>query len=66
LCGKLEVWHCRTFRDVTTLVWPGNPSSDDRIPAYSLNIVDELLATLPLERVRPPREVLENIMEELR
>jgi len=31
-----------------------------------LNLVDEPLATLPLERVRPPREALEQIMEELR
>ncbi|MGQ9635057.1 MAG: 2-oxoacid:ferredoxin oxidoreductase subunit beta [Bryobacteraceae bacterium] len=31
-----------------------------------LNLVDEPLATLPLERVRPPREALDQIMEELR
>ena len=31
-----------------------------------LNIVDEPLATLPLERVRPSREALETIMESLR
>ena len=31
-----------------------------------LNVVDEPLASLPLERVRPPREVLDQIMEELR
>lgn len=31
-----------------------------------LNLVDEPLATLPEERVRPGREVLEEIMEELR
>ena len=31
-----------------------------------LNIVDEPLATLPEERVRPSREVLDQIMEELR
>jgi 2-oxoglutarate ferredoxin oxidoreductase subunit beta len=31
-----------------------------------LNTVDEPLATLPLERVRPPREALEEIMESLR
>jgi 2-oxoglutarate ferredoxin oxidoreductase subunit beta len=31
-----------------------------------LNVVDEPLATLPLERVRPGREVLDEIMESLR
>jgi 2-oxoglutarate ferredoxin oxidoreductase subunit beta len=31
-----------------------------------LNIVDEPLATLPLDRVRPPREALDEIMESLR
>ncbi len=31
-----------------------------------LNLVDEPLATLPLERVRPPKQALEEIMEELR
>jgi 2-oxoglutarate ferredoxin oxidoreductase subunit beta len=31
-----------------------------------LNLVDEPLATLPTERVRPPREALEAIMESLR
>jgi 2-oxoglutarate ferredoxin oxidoreductase subunit beta len=31
-----------------------------------LNLVDEPLATLPESRVRPPREVLEEVMEELR
>lgn len=31
-----------------------------------LNVIDEPLATLPLERVRPPREALDEIMEELR
>jgi len=30
-----------------------------------LNVVDEPLATLPLERVRPPREALEKIMRNL-
>lgn len=32
----------------------------------TLNLVDEPLATLPLERVRPPRAALEEIMESLR
>lgn len=31
-----------------------------------LNMADEPLATLPLEKVRPPREALDEIMEELR
>ncbi len=31
-----------------------------------LNVVDEPLATLPESRVRPPREVLDELMEELR
>jgi 2-oxoglutarate ferredoxin oxidoreductase subunit beta len=31
-----------------------------------LNLVDEPLATLPLDRVRPPREALDEIMESLR
>jgi 2-oxoglutarate ferredoxin oxidoreductase subunit beta len=31
-----------------------------------LNLVDEPLAALPLEKVRPPREALDEIMEELR
>ncbi len=31
-----------------------------------MNVIDEPLATLPLERTRPPREALEQIMEELR
>jgi hypothetical protein len=31
-----------------------------------LNLVNEPLATLPIERTRPSREALEKIMEELR
>jgi 2-oxoglutarate/2-oxoacid ferredoxin oxidoreductase subunit beta len=31
-----------------------------------LNVVDEPLATLPEPRVRPPRRVLDEIMEELK
>jgi 2-oxoglutarate/2-oxoacid ferredoxin oxidoreductase subunit beta len=31
-----------------------------------LNLVDEPLATLPIERVRPGREVLDEIMESLK
>jgi 2-oxoglutarate/2-oxoacid ferredoxin oxidoreductase subunit beta len=40
------------------------PDKDDFVTL--LNLVDEPLATLPLERVRPPREALEEIMESLR
>jgi 2-oxoglutarate ferredoxin oxidoreductase subunit beta len=31
-----------------------------------MNLVDEPLATLPLERVRPSRDVLDSIMESLK
>jgi 2-oxoglutarate ferredoxin oxidoreductase subunit beta len=40
------------------------PDKDDFISL--LDLVDEPLATLPLERVRPSREALEEIMESLR
>jgi len=40
------------------------PDKDDFL--MLLNVVDEPLATLPLERVRPGPEVLEAIMESLR
>jgi len=40
------------------------PDRDDFLTL--LNVVDEPLATLPLERVRPGREALEEIMESLR
>ena len=40
------------------------PDRDDFIT--QLNVVDEPLARLPLERVRPGREALEEIMEGLR
>src|SRR5262249_61034669 len=40
------------------------PDRDDFLSL--LNVVDEPLATLPLERVRPGPEVLEEIMEGLR
>src|SRR5712691_3557053 len=40
------------------------PDRDDFLT--QLNVVDEPLATLPLERVRPGREALEEIMEGLR
>ena len=40
------------------------PDKDDFVTL--LNLVDEPLATLPLERVRPGREALDEIMESLR
>ena len=40
------------------------PGKDDFLTL--LNVVDEPLATLPLERVRPGREALEEIMDSLR
>jgi 2-oxoglutarate/2-oxoacid ferredoxin oxidoreductase subunit beta len=40
------------------------PDRDDFL--VQLNVVDEPLASLPLERVRPGREALEEIMESLR
>jgi len=40
------------------------PDKDDFV--QSLNVVDEPLAFLPTERVRPPKEVLDEIMDSLR
>src|SRR5690348_1505860 len=40
------------------------PDRDDFL--HLLNVVDEPLATLPLERVRPAKEALDEIMESLR
>ena len=40
------------------------PDKDDFLTL--LNLVDEPLATLPLERVRPGREVLDEFMDSLR
>jgi 2-oxoglutarate ferredoxin oxidoreductase subunit beta len=40
------------------------PDRDDFLS--QLNVVDEPLASLPLERIRPGREALEEIMEGLR
>jgi 2-oxoglutarate ferredoxin oxidoreductase subunit beta len=40
------------------------PDKDDFVSL--LNLVDEPLATLPLERVRPPRAALDEVMESLR
>jgi 2-oxoglutarate/2-oxoacid ferredoxin oxidoreductase subunit beta len=40
------------------------PDRDDFLT--QLHVVDEPLATLPLERIRPGREALDEIMESLR
>jgi 2-oxoglutarate ferredoxin oxidoreductase subunit beta len=40
------------------------PDKDDFLTL--LNLVDEPLATLPLDRVRPPKSVLDEVMESLR
>ena len=40
------------------------PDRDDFLE--QLNLIDEPLATLPLEKVRPGQEALEEIMESLR
>jgi 2-oxoglutarate ferredoxin oxidoreductase subunit beta len=40
------------------------PDRDDFL--RQLNVVDEPLASLPLERVRPPKAALDEIMESLR
>ncbi len=40
------------------------PDRDDFLTL--LNVVDEPLATLPLDRVRPSKEALDEIMESLR
>jgi 2-oxoglutarate ferredoxin oxidoreductase subunit beta len=40
------------------------PDRDDFLEL--LNLVDEPLASLPLEAVRPPRSALDEIMESLR
>jgi 2-oxoglutarate ferredoxin oxidoreductase subunit beta len=50
--------------EVLTGILYVNPEGTDFIDL--LNLVDEPLATLPQERTRPPRQVLDQIMEELR
>jgi 2-oxoglutarate ferredoxin oxidoreductase subunit beta len=54
----------RKKEEVITGVFYVDPKGADFISL--LNLVDEPLATLPQDRVRPEREVLEEIMEELR
>jgi 2-oxoglutarate ferredoxin oxidoreductase subunit beta len=50
--------------EVLTGIFYVNPNGKDFIEL--LNLVDEPLATLPTERVRPGRQVLEELMEELK
>jgi len=50
--------------EVLTGVFYVNPHQKDFLEL--LNLIDEPLATLPQERVRPGKEALEEIMEELR
>ena len=50
--------------EVLTGIFYVNPAGDTFLDL--LHLVDEPLATLPEEKVRPPREVLEKVMEELR
>jgi 2-oxoglutarate ferredoxin oxidoreductase subunit beta len=40
------------------------PDKDDFLT--QLNVVDEALAALPTERIRPPKAVLDEVMESLR
>jgi 2-oxoglutarate ferredoxin oxidoreductase subunit beta len=50
--------------EVLTGVFYVNPAKPDF--TQLLNLVDQPLATLPLEKVRPPKKALDEIMEELR
>ena len=54
----------RQKNEVLTGVFYVNPQQKDFLEL--LNLVDEPLATIPEERVRPGKAVLEEIMEELR
>ena len=65
-CGRAEVTVHHTSRRgefATGLIYI-EPDRDDFLTL--LNVVDEPLATLPLERIRPGKEALEEIMESLR
>jgi 2-oxoglutarate ferredoxin oxidoreductase subunit beta len=55
--------HARRGEFATGLIYI-EPDRDDFLT--QLNLVDEPLASLPLERVRPGKEALEDIMEGLR
>ena len=63
--GALDVIHVaqRERRLITGLLYinPSDVPFEDEI-----KLVDEPLATLPLERVRPPKRVLDEIMEQMR
>jgi 2-oxoglutarate ferredoxin oxidoreductase subunit beta len=54
----------RERNEVLTGIFYVNPHSKDFIEL--LNVVDEPLATLPQARVRPGRQALEELMEELK
>jgi len=63
--AALHTLHETTVRgELATGILYIEPDKDDFIDV--LNLVDEPLASLPLERVRPSRAVLDEIMESLR
>lgn len=59
-----RLFEARKKDEVITGVFYVDPKGADFISL--LNVVDEPLATLPQDRVRPGKQVLEEIMEELR
>ncbi|OFW09504.1 MAG: 2-oxoglutarate ferredoxin oxidoreductase subunit beta [Acidobacteria bacterium RIFCSPLOWO2_12_FULL_59_11] len=64
LSAYKAIEEARRKDEVLTGILYVNPQGKDFIDL--LNMVDEPLATLPQDRVRPGREALEEIMEELR
>ena len=54
----------RQREEILTGIFYIDTSSKDFVGM--LNLVDEPLASLPAERVRPPKEALDEVMEELR
>ena len=60
----LAIEEARTRNEVLTGIYYLQPAGKDFVEL--LNLVDEPLATLPQDRVRPSRAALEEIMEELR
>jgi 2-oxoglutarate ferredoxin oxidoreductase subunit beta len=59
-----RLMQAKEANEVLTGIFYVNPEQPSFIDL--LNLTSEALATLPTERVRPPRQVLEQIMEELR
>jgi 2-oxoglutarate ferredoxin oxidoreductase subunit beta len=55
--------HARRGEFATGVIYI-EPDRDDFLT--QLNVVDEPLAMLPLERVRPPKSALDEVMESLR